>query len=281
MTWKEKLEGALRGRGSLLCVGLDTDMERFKDSGMDQFAINREVIDSTAEFAAAYKLNAAFYECEGIEGARALERTFDHLRRNHPDVLTIYDAKRGDIGNTSKAYAKAAFDVLGADAITLNGYMGKDAISPFQEYAEKLCFVLCRTSNRSSGEVQDLLSPKDPLYMEMARLVTSWNDRGNLGLVVGATYPEELGRIRQLVGPDMPILVPGVGSQGGDLKKVLELGTNRDGGGILINVSRDIMFAFEKDNVGFQGLRSSAKKAAEAYLRRIKGVQNGIDRSDG
>jgi orotidine-5'-phosphate decarboxylase len=273
MTWKEKLENALIAKGSLLCVGLDTDMERFKDSGLDQFGINREVIDSTAEYAAAYKLNAAFYECEGIEGARALERTFDHLRRNHPDVLTIYDAKRGDIGNTSKAYAKAAFDVLGADSITLNGYMGKDAITPFQEFADKLCFVLCRTSNRSSGEVQDIKAPNNPFYMEMAKLVSSWNERGNLGLVVGATYPEELGRIRQLVGPDMPILVPGVGSQGGDLKKVLELGTNGNGGGVLINVSRDIMFAFEKTGGNVKDIGPSARKAAEGYLRNIQTIR--------
>ncbi|MFW3146259.1 MAG: orotidine-5'-phosphate decarboxylase [Thermoplasmatota archaeon] len=279
MNWKEKLIRGLE-KNSLLCVGLDTDMDRFPEelrSGNDpQFERNREVIDATHEVAAAYKLNQAFYEVEGKNGMESLKRTADYIASGHPEKLVILDAKKGDIGNTSRAYARAAFDGLGVDAVTVNGYMGRDAIEPFSQWEDKLVFVLCRTSNRSAGEVQSLITQGEPLYLSMAGLIDSWNGRGNLGLVVGATFPDELLRIRERVGYEVPILLPGVGTQGGDLKRVLELGTAHGSSNILINVSRGIMFAFEKDpSVGFP---EAAGKAARTYHDSISKIMNELGR---
>jgi orotidine-5'-phosphate decarboxylase len=160
---------------------------------------------------------------------------------------------------------------MNAHSVTLNGYMGSDAICPFSAYKDRLSFVLCRTSNKSAGQLQDIGLPKEPLYLTMARLVRSWNANGNLGLVVGATFPDELKVVRNEVGPEMVIPVPGVGAQGGDLRRVLEYGTNDKGSGVLINVSRDIMFAFQRPENAGKDLAVCAKEAATHYHTRIKG----------
>ena len=264
MHWKEMLDRAVSSRRSLLCVGLDTDMTRF-DEDADQLEINRKIIRASADLAAAYKPNMAFYEAEGYRGMKVLKETIEVIREKAPNTLIILDAKKGDIGNTSMAYARSAFEVIGADSITVNAYMGRDAVEPFSEYKDKLIFVLCRTSNAGASEVQDLLSGDERLYHIMARNIHSWDQHGNLGAVVGATYPEELGRVREILGPSTPILVPGVGTQGGDLKKVLTNGTNEEGTGILINISRGIMFAFQKDE--YRGL--SMEEAARRETRRL------------
>jgi orotidine-5'-phosphate decarboxylase len=273
MDWKSKMQSSLERR-TLLCVGLDTDMDKFPEelsSGeLPQFERNRELIDATSDIAAAYKLNQAFYEVNGPEGIIALERTVAYIRDNHPDILIILDAKKGDIGNTSRAYARAAFDKLGFDSITVNGYMGRDAVIPFSEKEDRLVFVLCRTSNKAAGEVQDLRITDDPLFLRMAELIVDWNENGNLGMVVGATFPEELKTVRERVGYDIPILVPGVGSQGGDLEKVLEYGTDEKGWGVLINVSRGIMFAFLKE--GGEYLDEARKSALRYYDSIEKGM---------
>ncbi|MGA1872931.1 MAG: orotidine-5'-phosphate decarboxylase [Thermoplasmatota archaeon] len=278
MKWKEKLLSSLERR-TVLCVGLDTDMDRFppemKSGELPQYERNRDLIDATADVAAAYKLNQAFYEVQGIAGVTALEKTVSYITEKHPGILVILDAKKGDIGNTSKAYADAAFDRLGVDSITVNGYMGKDAVSPFSADPDNLVFVLCRTSNGSAGEVQDSPSPEEPFFMYMADLISRWNDKGNLGLVVGATYPEELKMVRERVGTDMPLLVPGIGAQGGDMKKVLEYGTDGRGWGVLINVSRGIMFAFQKDGGDFAG---SARKAALHYNDTVRSMMKELGR---
>jgi orotidine-5'-phosphate decarboxylase len=279
MRWKDLLARSVSERRTLLCVGLDTDMDRFppemRTGDLPQFERNREIIDATADLAAAYKLNQAFYEVQGAEGVITLERTISYIRNNHPEILIILDAKKGDIGNTSKAYAKAAFDSLGADSITVNGYMGKDAVTPFSDFDDKLVFVLCRTSNKAAGEVQNTPSPDEPLYLKMSEMIEGWNEKDNLGMVVGATYPEELKKVRDKVGYDMPILVPGVGAQGGDLEQVLRFGTDDDGWGILINVSRGIMFAFQKEGGRYA---EAARKAAEGYHKAIKEVMIGLGR---
>ncbi|MGA1865890.1 MAG: orotidine-5'-phosphate decarboxylase [Thermoplasmatota archaeon] len=278
MRWNEKLLSSLVRR-TVLCVGLDTDMEKFpasmREGELPQFERNRELIDATADVAAAYKLNQAFYEVQGEEGVKALERTVSYINREHPEALVILDAKKGDIGNTSRAYARAAFEKLGADSITVNGYMGKDAVIPFSEHKDKLVFVLCRTSNAAAGQVQNTPSPEEPLFLRMARMISEWNETGNLGLVVGATYPEELKMVRDLVGFDMPILVPGVGAQGGDLMKVLQYGTDLEGRGVLINVSRGIMFSFLKDDADYV---FSASRAAEEYAAEIRRTMKDLGR---
>ncbi|MGA1820629.1 MAG: orotidine-5'-phosphate decarboxylase [Thermoplasmatota archaeon] len=278
MNWKEKLAGALRKR-TLLCVGLDTDMDRFpsemRGGELPQFERNREIVDATADLAAAYKLNQAFYEVQGADGVRAMERTVAYIHDKDPGILVILDAKKGDIGNTSEAYAKAAFETLQADSITVNGYMGKDAVSPFSEYPDRLVFVLCRTSNCAAGEVQNTPSPTEPLFLKMAEMISGWNDNGNLGMVVGATYPEELEMVRKRVGYDMPVLVPGVGAQGGDLEKVLEYGTDEKGWGVLINVSRGIMFSFLKKGGEYS---AAARSAALEYHDGINRVMKDLGR---
>jgi orotidine-5'-phosphate decarboxylase len=271
MDWKEKLGSSLQRR-TLLCIGLDTDMERFpphlRQEPDAQFRRNKELIDATADLAAAFKLNQAFYEAQGKMGTDSLERTVSYIRQNHPSILIILDAKKGDIGNTSKAYAKAAFETLGADSITVNAYMGKDAVVPFSTYSDRIVFVLCRTSNSSAGEVQDMVVGDEPFFLKIASLISSWNDQGNIGMVLGATFPEEIQKVREKVGFEMPILVPGIGAQGGDLRKVLENGTDEKGWGVLINVSRGIMFAFSKDEE--RDYIEAARKAAEHYLRSIR-----------
>ncbi|MEA3559309.1 MAG: orotidine-5'-phosphate decarboxylase [Candidatus Thermoplasmatota archaeon] len=271
MNWKEKVNEARRRR-ALLCIGLDTDMEKFPEDmrkgDLPQFERNRELIDATGHLAAAFKLNQAFYEVEGPRGCEALERTVAYIKKEHPEILIILDAKKGDIGNTSRAYSKAAFDRIGVDSITVNAYMGKDAVTPFSDREDKLVFVLCRTSNSAATEVQDTPCPLDPLFMRMATLVDTWNSNGNLGVVVGATFPDEIRKVRERVGYEMPLLIPGIGTQGGDLKKVLEMGTSHETSALLINVSRGIMYSFLKeegsDYIG------SAVEAAERYSSSIR-----------
>lgn len=229
---------------SLVCVGLDSDFTRLPDyftSADDpQFAFNHWVIEQTHPFTSAYKPNIAFYEARGEAGLRSLARTMDYLHTEHPDILTICDAKRADIGSTNQGYVEAIFDRLGFDAVTLNPYLGREALAPFLARADKGCIILCRTSNPGAGELQDLDCGGKPLWQVVAERVSAeWNTLGNCMLVAGATYPDELRHIRALVG-DLTLLVPGVGAQGGDVEQTIRAG---QGGGLIINSSRGIIFA--------------------------------------
>ncbi len=231
---------------TLLCVGLDSDARklprRFRNQDAPQLAFNRHIIDATAEYAAAFKINMAFYEANGAEGWRQLAQSVAYLRQRQPDILLISDAKRADIGNTSGAYAQAIFDQLGFDAVTLNPYLGRDALQPFFDYAEKGCIILCRTSNPGSAELQNLLVGGRPLWQIVAeKAAGGWNANGNCMLVAAGTNTEELAQIRAIVG-EMPLLVPGIGAQGGNIKAVVEAGLNRAGAGLIINSSRGIIF---------------------------------------
>jgi orotidine-5'-phosphate decarboxylase len=244
----DKLERAAQSNGSLLCVGLDPDPARMPVS--DVAAFNRAIIEATAEFVCAYKPNLAFYEALGERGLAALR---DTLAAIPPDIPVIADGKRNDIGNTAKAYARALFDELGVDAATVNPYLGGDAVEPFLEREEKAAFILCRTSNPGARDLQDLLvtapggGEARPLFEMVAEMARRWNSRGNVGLVVGATYPEELRRVRRLC-PEMTFLVPGVGAQGGDVAAVMGNGLDKAGRGLIINVSRQVLYASrEKD----------------------------------
>jgi orotidine-5'-phosphate decarboxylase len=232
---------------SLLCVGLDTDYmkmpERFRHKHAPQFAFNRWIIESTCEYSAAYKINLAFYEARGEQGWRELGLTIDYLRNEHPEILTIADAKRADIGSTNAGYVQGIFDSLGFDALTLHPYLGKEALVPFLEREDKMCIILCRTSNSGAGELQDLQIEGKPLWQIVAeRVRDDWNTRGNCMLVVGATYPEELARVRALMG-DMTLLVPGLGAQGGDVEATVKAGLNSERKGLILNSSRGIIFA--------------------------------------
>jgi orotidine-5'-phosphate decarboxylase len=232
---------------SLLCVGLDSDYSRlpvrFQDDKWPQFAFNRWVVEQTHPFVSAYKPNMAFYEARGAQGLQELALTLDYLREQHPGILTICDAKRADIGSTSAAYARAVFDELGFDAVTLHPYLGRDALAPFLGRGDRGCIILCRTSNPGAGEFQDLMIDGQPLWAVVARQVCArWNSADNCMLVVGATYPDELRRVREIVG-EMTLLVPGVGAQGGDIAAVMGAGLNRNGLGLIVNASRSVLFA--------------------------------------
>ena len=224
---------------SLVCVGLDSEYERIRPyfakatKGM-QFEFNKKIIEATHEHVAAYKPNIAFYEARGDEGLRELKLTMDYLHEHHPDIFTICDAKRGDIGNTNNGYIAEILDRLGFDAMPLTPYMGKESLQPFLDRKDKFFFVLCKTSNPGAGEFQD------EMWKKVAEHVATWGT--NCGLVMGATYPEELAQARAICG-DMTFLVPGIGIQGGDLEKTLRAGLNSTKRGLVINSSRGIIFA--------------------------------------
>lgn len=257
--FNRRLDETIEKRG-VMCVGLDSDVEklpeRFLGAEYPQFEFNRWIINQTHDLVCAYKPNLAFYEANGVNGWRALEITLRYLREEYPEVITIADAKRGDIGSTSEVYARAIFDQLGFDAVTLSPYLGRDTLEPFLRREDKGSIILCKTSNEGGGEVQDLsvvssqqsVVGVDPgsslrLWEWVARRVAGeWNGNDNCMLVVGATYPEELKRVRELVG-EMPLLVPGVGTQGGSLEEVLKYGINSVGRGVVVNVSRSVIFA--------------------------------------
>jgi orotidine-5'-phosphate decarboxylase len=242
-----KLERRMQTNKTLLCVGLDSDLRKipssFLNSPTPQFDFNRSIIEQTHDLVSAYKPNLAFYEARGEAGLHELKLTLDYLHDQHPDIFTIADAKRADIGNTNLGYATAIFDWLGFDAVTLHPYLGQEALQPFLDRQDKTSIILCRTSNPGAGEFQDLVIDDHPLWYHVAQKVAQeWNTNGNCMLVVGATYPAEMQRIRTLVG-EMTFLVPGIGAQGGDVKKAVRAGRNSAGLGLIINSARDIIFA--------------------------------------
>jgi orotidine 5'-phosphate decarboxylase subfamily 2 len=255
---------------SLLCVGLDADFAKipkcFLKNKFPQFEFNKWIIEETQEYASAYKPNSAFYEARGDQGIKELKMTMDYLIKNHPDIFTILDAKRADIGNTNNGYVTSIFDWLGFDAVTLHPYLGKEALLPFLERKDKGCIILSRTSNPGAGELQDLefgrlTSETKSLWQIVAEKVsTDWNKNKNCLLVVGATYPAEMKKIRSLV-PDMTFLVPGIGAQGGDLESALKAGLNSEGLGLIINSSRGIIFA--------ENPKEEARKLCEE-IRKLK-----------
>ena len=256
-TFIERLEKACQVNRSLLCVGLDPDPSRMPIP--DVYEFNRAIIDATVDLVCAYKPNLAFYEALGLKGLEALGRTLEHIRSVSGDVLVIGDAKRGDIDATSAAYATALFDQWGFDAATVNAYGGRDSIEPFLSYEDRGVFVWCRSSNPGAKDFQDLENREGrPLYQQMAQAYQSWNSKHNLGLVVGATYPEELKALRELC-PDVPFLVPGVGAQAGDLKAAVLAGTDSRGRLAIINSSRGIIYAGK----GSQFARAAREKAEE------------------
>jgi orotidine-5'-phosphate decarboxylase len=238
MKFVSRLLEAGRKNNSLLCVGLDPDPSKLPVK--DVFEFNRAIIDATADLVCAYKPNLAFYEALGIRGLQALKKTVDYVPRGIP---VIGDAKRGDIGNTAAAYARALFGYYKFDAVTLNPYLGFDAIEPFLDYKDKGVFVLCRTSNSSASDFQDLVDNYGmKFYQSVALRAQDWNSGGDIGLVVGATYPEDLREIRRLC-PDMPILIPGIGAQGGDLERSVKYGTDAGHEKAVIVAARQVLYA--------------------------------------
>lgn len=244
MNFVEKLLSASRNNKSLLCVGLDPD-PKLMPPKLSIFEFNREIIDATSDLVCTYKPNLAFYEALGIEGLKALEKTLAHAPKGIP---VIGDAKRGDIASSSEAYARALFETFGFDAATVSPYLGHDSIAPFIAYADKGVFILCKTSNAGSADFQELICSEAsnantrPLFELVALRAREWSTCGNIGLVVGATYPEQLRRVRELC-PELPLLIPGIGAQGGDLAAVVKYGVDASGEKAIINCSRQIIYA--------------------------------------
>jgi len=247
MTFYQKLSAITKKQNSLLCVGLDSDFQKLpahiKHQKNPQFLFNKAIIEATHDLVCVYKPNTAFYEVRGAEGIEELYKTCQYLRKHYPEIVLIIDAKRADIGNTNNGYASFVFDYLGADAVTLHPYLGQEAIQPFLDRKDKGSIILCRTSNKGAGEFQDLVINNKPLYQIIARqIVKKWNTNGNCGLVAGANYPQELKKIRK-IAPDLPLLIPGIGAQGGDIEKTVKAGIDKNGGNAIINASRSIIFA--------------------------------------
>lgn len=268
--FQEKLTAASRKNTSLLCVGLDPDPALMPVEDVLEF--NRAIIDATADLVCCYKPNLAFYEALGLPGLEALHRTLEHIPR---DIPVIGDAKRGDIGSTAQAYARAMFQQWNFDAVTVNPYLGRDALEPFLEYADRGIFVLCHTSNPGAADFQELPigqgNEQRPLYEQVALKAREWDSRGNIGLVVGATYPQQLQTVRHLC-PDMVILAPGVGAQGGDLESTVKYGVNARGEGLIINASRGVIFASRNKDDFAREARRAAQELRQAMNRAREGV---------
>lgn len=227
---------------SLLCVGLDPDSQKLQNA-KNQFDFNKEIIDQVSPFVCCFKPQIAFYAAAGEKGISDLKKTIDYIHTNYAGIPVLLDAKRGDVGHTSEMYAKEAFDYYEADAVTVNPYCGFDSLEPFFKRGDKGIFVICRTSNSSASDFQDLKIGSNPLYVEVAKKIISWNEKyPNVFLEIGATWPQEIGTLRKLA-PDMPFLIAGIGAQGGDLKSTLENGLTADGQGLIISSSRGIIYA--------------------------------------
>ena len=241
---KQLLIEQIRQKKSFLCVGLDTDINKIPPHLLEAddpiFEFNKQIIDKTADYAVAYKPNTAFYEVYGAKGWLSLEKTVQYIKAHYPEIFIIADAKRGDIGNTSANYAKAFFNTLKADALTVAPYMGKDSVEPFLGFEDKWVILLALTSNKGSQDFQYLNTGDRLLYQQVLQTATTWASSEKMMFVVGATHPEELGEIRKLL-PDY-FLVPGVGAQGGDLPTVAKYGLSQDCG-LLVNSSRGIIYA--------------------------------------
>lgn len=260
--------------GRFLCVGLDTDLDKIPEAAQAGgtretiVAFNRAIVDATKSLVCSYKPNTAFYEAQGDQGVAALRETIEYILDVAPGVPIILDAKRADIGNTNEQYARAAFEHLRADGITVNPYLGGESLAPFFNRKDKGIVVLCHTSNSGADEIQGLKVAGEPLYKHIARLAaTSWNKNGNCCAMVGATYPEELAEVRGIVG-DMPILVAGIGAQNGDLEKTIRAGKDSRGRGLIVNASRSIIFASNKADFA-AAARAKAEELHSAIAKAV------------
>jgi orotidine-5'-phosphate decarboxylase len=261
-----QLERGWDSNDSLVCVGLDPEIERFPAQIAAQaspiFQFNKAIIDATADLVCAYKPQFAHYAA--YEAEDQLERTIDYIHRNYPGIPVILDSKRGDVGNTAERYAIEAFERYHADAVTVSPFLGGDSLEPFLKYEDKGVIILCRTSNPGAGDLQDLEIGGRRLFHIVADLAARrWNSRGNCLLVVGATYPRELAEVREIVG-NMPLLVPGVGAQGGDVAQAVQKGQTATGGGLVISSSRGILYASSGEDFA-----SAARKATQALRDQI------------
>jgi orotidine-5'-phosphate decarboxylase len=267
-----QLKAAWDSRDSLVCVGLDPEIERFPRHIAAQpspiFQFNKAIIDATADLVCAYKPQFAHYAA--YEAEDQLERTIEYIHRAYPGVPVILDSKRGDVGNTAERYAIEAFERYGADAVTVNPYMGSDALEPFLRHEDKGVLILCRTSNSGARDLQDLMVGERKLYQVVAEIAARrWNSRGNCALIVGATYPAEMAEVRAIVA-DMPLLVPGVGAQGGDVAQAVVNGQTRAGTGLIMSSSRAILYASAGEDFAGAARAATQRLRAEINANRTR-----------
>lgn len=276
MTYDQLFE-QIKKKRSFLCVGLDSDIAKIPSHLLEEedpvFAFNKAIVDATAEVAIAYKPNIAFYECRGVEGWRSLEKTVAYIKENYPEIFTIADAKRGDIGNTSQMYAKAFLETLDFDAITVAPYMGEDSVTPFLQYEGKWVVLLALTSNKGAFDFQFFEQEGERLYERVLRKSQEWGNDRNMMYVVGATKADMLEGIRRIV-PDHFLLVPGVGAQGGSLEEVAKYGMNSHCG-LLVNSSRGIIFADRTENFAHRAGEEARKLQAD--MERLLAGQGIVD----
>jgi orotidine-5'-phosphate decarboxylase len=272
VNFTDKLAAATQRHDSLLCVGLDPDIARFpaqlqgKDSSIFEFC--KAIIDATASVACAFKPQIAYFAALAAEDQ--LQGVCDYLKQRYPDIPIVLDAKRGDIGATAEQYAREAFERYRADAVTVNPYMGFDSIAPYLEWTDRGVIVLCRTSNPGGSDLQFLQVDGKPLYQHVAQLVSAqWNRNGQCGLVVGATFPQELAQVRAIVG-DMPLLVPGIGAQGGDIEATVTAGRTAQGSGMMINSSRAILYAKPEGSEDFIAAASRVARETRDAINRYR-----------
>lgn len=240
MDFKKKLDKTVLKNKSLLCVGLDPEPQKFPKN-LSIFQFNKSIIDQTADFVCVYKPNIAFYESEGLLGLEELKKTISYLKKNYPQIPIILDAKRADIPNTARMYAKAAFEYWAVDAVTAYPYLGLDSILPFLQYKDKLTILLIKTSNPDADMFQNLKTKEGPFYLSMAKKIKNWKYE-NIGVFVGATYPKELAQLRKIF-PDKIFLSAGVGAQSAEIKAAVKSGKDKKGRGIMFNASRSIIYA--------------------------------------
>lgn len=270
MSFARQLAEAWRRNDSLVCVGLDPELERFPrpiaDGPSPIFHFNKAIIDATADLVCAYKPQFAHYAA--CEAEAQLERTIEYIHRSYPEIPVILDAKRGDVGSTAEKYAVEAFERYAADAVTVNPYLGGDSLEPFLKHADKGVIVLCRTSNPGGSDLQDLEIGGRRLFELVAELASRrWNSRGNVALVVGATYPRELAQVRAIVG-SMPLLVPGIGAQGGDVAQAIASGRTPDGTGLIVNSARAILYASQGEDFALAARTATQRLREEVNRHR-------------
>lgn len=268
----EKLNARIDAVDSMLCVGLDPDSARFpecvKSADDPVFEFCRRIVDATAPYVCAFKPQVAYFSAEANEPS--LEKIIDYIHENHPQIPVILDGKRGDIGSTAKQYAREAFERYKADAVTLSPYMGFDTIEPYFAYKDRGIILLCRTSNPGGADIEELKVGDEMVYERVARLAASdWNLNGQVGLVVGATQPAEIARVRA-IAPMLPLLVPGIGAQGGDVNAAVAAGLDANGRGMIINSSRAVIFAGSGDD--FDQAAAKAAQATRDAIRAAKAV---------
>lgn len=261
MNFQQKLNNSIKKNNSLLCIGLDTDIEKIPHHLLSEkdpiFQFNKAIINASSDLVCVYKPNIAFYEARGIEGLKQLKQTIEYLITNYPEIPIVLDAKRGDIPNTAKMYAKSVFEYWDVDAVTIYPHLGLDSILPYLKYKNKLTIVLIKTSNPDSPTFQDILVENEPYYLNMAKKIRGW-DYANLGIFVGATYPDELRSIRNIF-PDKIFLSAGIGAQDAQVKQAVEAGIDRNKSSIMFNASRNIIYASVKEDF--------AQKAREEAIK--------------